>query len=88
MKFPVNGTDAVHVYSDDQHIWIQLRRSVPTEHDIGKPSFKFALCLTPGTAQKLAMELLNIAIANKEKQKARTAEQKTGSTKPALTKTK
>jgi hypothetical protein len=28
--FPLkNGeTDAVHVYSDDQHIWLQLRRGV------------------------------------------------------------
>jgi hypothetical protein len=24
-QFPVNDTDAVHVYSDDTHIWVQLR---------------------------------------------------------------
>jgi hypothetical protein len=69
IQFPVNATDAVHVYSDDQHIWIQLRRDVPTETDIGRASFKVALCLTPGTAHKLGLELLNIAEKNKEKQK-------------------
>lgn len=70
LRLPVNGTDAVHVYSDDHRIWLQLRRDVPTEHDIGKPSFKAALCLTPGTASKLGLELLNIAERNKDKQKA------------------
>jgi hypothetical protein len=72
-QFPVNGRDAVHVYSDDQHIWLQLRRDVPTEADIGRPSFKTAICLTPGTAHKLGLELLNVAEKNKEKQKRTTA---------------
>ena len=71
VQLPVNSTDAVHVYSDEQHIWIQLRRDVPTEHDIGRSSFKAALCLTPGTASKLGLELLNIAERNKDKQKAK-----------------
>jgi hypothetical protein len=71
VQLPVNSTDAVHVYSDEQHIWIQLRRDVATEHDIGRPSFKTALCLTPGTAHKLGLELLNIAERNKDKQKAK-----------------
>ncbi len=57
---PVNATDAVHVYSDDHHIWLQLRRTIATENDVGKPSFKVAICLTPGTAHKLGLELLNI----------------------------
>ncbi len=60
----------VHVYSDDQHIWLQLRRDVPTEHDISRPSFKVALCLTPGTAHILGLELFNVAEHNKDKQKA------------------
>jgi hypothetical protein len=70
LRLKVNGTDAVHVYSDDRRIWLQLRRSVPTECDIGRSSFKFALCLTPGTASKLGLELLNIAERNKGKLKA------------------
>lgn len=69
---PVNARDAVHVYSDNQHIWLQLRRDVPTEADIGRSSFKVALCLTPGTARKLGLELLNIAERNSTKQKPKT----------------
>jgi len=71
VKFPVNGTNAVHVYSDDQRIWLQLRRFVPTERDIGRPSFKAALCLSPDTASKLGLELLNTAEHNKDKLKAK-----------------
>ena len=71
VRLPVNGTDAVHVYSDDQRIWLQLRRNVPTERDIGRPSFKAALYLTPGTARKLGLELLKIATRNKAKPKAK-----------------
>ena len=71
VQLPVNGTDSVHVYSDDLRIWLQLRRDVPTESDIGRPSFKAALCLTPDTASKLGLELLTIAQRNKGKQKAK-----------------
>jgi hypothetical protein len=73
VRLPVNGTDAVHVYSDDKRIWLQLRRKVPTECNIGKPSFKAALCLTPGTARKLGLELLKIAKRNKDKLRAKTS---------------
>lgn len=71
VRLPVNGTDAVHVYSDDKRIWLQLRRKVPTERDIGRPSFKAALCLTPGTARKLGSELLKIAKRNDDKLKSK-----------------
>lgn len=73
VQLPVNNTDAIHVYSDDNHIWLQLRRDVPTEQDIGRTSFKVALCLQPGTAHKLGLELMNIAERNKEKSKAKVA---------------
>jgi hypothetical protein len=73
VQLPVNATDAVHVYSDEQHIWLQLRRAVPTEHDIGRSSFKVALCLAPGTAHKLGLELLNLAERNKGNQKTKSA---------------
>ena len=76
VQFAVNATDAVHVYSDDEHIWLQLRREVPTEQDIGRPSFKVALCLQPGTAHKLALELMNLAERNKEKQKSKNVSAK------------
>ena len=73
LQFPVNASDAIHVYSDDTHIWLQIRRQVPTEQDIGRSSFKVALCLQPGTAHKLGLELMNIADRNKEKSKLKAA---------------
>lgn len=73
VQLPVNGSDAIHVYSDDNHIWLQLRRDVPTDQDIGKSSFKVAICMQPGTAQKLGLELMNIAERNKEKLKVKAA---------------
>lgn len=88
VQLPVNGTDSIHVYSDDQHIWLQLRREVPTEQDIGRPSFKTSFCLTPGTAHKLGLELLNIAEHNKDKQKAGNGAQKAGAAKTVPAKPK
>ncbi len=78
--FAVNSTDAVHVYSDDHHIWLQLRRNVATEQDIGKPSFKVAMNLNVGIAEKLGNELLRLAISQKERQKlnARSAKENKG----------
>jgi hypothetical protein len=72
-QFPVNPSDMIHVYSDAGHIWLQIRRDVPTEQDIGRSSFKVALCLQPGTAHKLGLELMNIAERNREKLKAKSA---------------
>lgn len=71
VRLPVTGTDAVHVYSDDKSIWLQLRRNVPSERDLGTPSFKSALSLTPDIACKLDLELLSLAERNKDKQKAK-----------------
>jgi hypothetical protein len=68
-QFPVNGSDVIHVYSDENHIWLQLRRDVPTEQDIGRTSFKVGLCMQPGTAHKLGLELMNIAERTKERRK-------------------
>jgi hypothetical protein len=73
-QYPVNTSDSIHLYSDSNHIWIQLRRDVPTEHDIGRSSFKVALCMQPGTASKLGLELMNIA--EKAKARAKAAAQK------------
>jgi hypothetical protein len=72
LQYSVNPTDAIHVYSDETHIWLQIRRDVPTEQDIGRSSFKVALCLQPGTAHKLGLELMNIADKNLEKLKAKS----------------
>jgi len=72
-RFAVNSSDAVHVYSDDTHIWIQLRRDVPTDQDIGRSSFKVAVCVQPGTAHKLGLELMTVAMRNQERMKAKAA---------------
>lgn len=71
IQLPVNATDDIHVYSDERHIWLQLRRSVPTGSDIGRSSFKIAFCLTPGTANKLSTELRTLAERNQAKQKVK-----------------
>jgi hypothetical protein len=61
VPFAVGKTDAVHIYSDAHRIWLQLRRDVPTAQDIGRPSFKTALSLTPEQAIAIAGELLTAA---------------------------
>lgn len=60
-RLPVGETDAVHVYSNTEGIWIQLRRLVATEDDISNPSFKVALELTPEIARLLGAELAKVA---------------------------
>jgi hypothetical protein len=81
-QFPVNGSDVIHVYSDENHIWLQLRRDVPTEQDIGRTSFKVALCMQPGTAHKLGLELMNIAERTKERRKVAAVLAKPPKVKP------
>jgi hypothetical protein len=44
---------------------------VPTELDIGRTSFKLAICLQPGTAHKLGLEPINVADRNREKSKVK-----------------
>ena len=80
VPFAINTTDAVHVYSDSNRIWLQLRRDVPTLQDIGKPSFKSALNLTPVQAIALAGELLTAATQH---QNGPVPPKPTSATKPA-----
>ena len=61
MPVAVSETDAVHIYSDDGHIWLQLRRHVPTARNIATTSFKATLTLTPEQATAIATELLALA---------------------------
>jgi hypothetical protein len=53
--------DQVQVYSNAEHIYLQMRCEVPTEQDILTPSFKIAAELTPTEALSLAVELLTLA---------------------------
>lgn len=90
MIFPEASSGAFRelTYSDDQHFWLQLRCDVPTGNDIGRPSFKMALYLTPGTAHKPGLEILNIVERNKEKQKAKTTASSCEQIKPSAAKPK
>ena len=80
IQLEVNAMDAIHVYSNGQHVWLQLRRKVLTEEDIGSPLFKTAICIDTKTAEKLGMELLKIADGNKGKQRAKSKQAATKST--------
>ena len=75
VPFTISSTDAVHIYSDTARIWLQLRRDVPTEHDIAKPSFKVALSLTPEQAIAIAGELLTAATRKNSPQTGGPAKQ-------------
>jgi hypothetical protein len=75
VRFTIGSTDRVHIYSDAQRIWLQLRREVPTEHDIAKPSFKVALSLTPEQANAIARELLTAAAPKASPQSGGTGKQ-------------
>lgn len=71
ISFPLSPTDAIHVYSNAQNVWLQLRRAVPTQQDIGKPSFKIAVSLTSAQAIAIAGELLTAATQQKTKTPAK-----------------
>ena len=73
----ISPIDAVHIYSDNGHIWLQLRRHVPSAQTITTTSFKATLTLTPEQATAIANELLTLA---KEKSSSTT-----GAGKPSPT---
>lgn len=75
----INETDAVHVYSSQKCIWLQLRRNHPTKDDIGISSFKSALQLSADQAIDLARELLTAV------SKAKPVSKKTKSVSPVAT---
>lgn len=60
-KTLVNG-DKVLIYSDTDHIVLQLRHSVATEENLLAPSFKVAVPLTAAEAIAVASELSNAAL--------------------------
>jgi hypothetical protein len=61
VRVGTSSDDAVHIYSNGYQIWLQIRRKVPTERAIAKPSFKVALNLTPAQAVAIANELQTAA---------------------------
>jgi hypothetical protein len=60
-SFRLHSGDQVMVYSDKGHLFLQLRREVPTEQDILAPSAKVAVSLEINEALELAQELLSVA---------------------------
>jgi len=54
--------DKVLIYSDANHIVLQLRHLVPTEEQLLEPSFKVGVQLSPAEAIALASDLLNAAL--------------------------
>lgn len=60
-SFNLSSGGQVMIYSNPDHIFLQLRKEIPTEADILNPSFKVALSLTPIEALNLASELLQTA---------------------------
>jgi hypothetical protein len=69
IAFPAGTDSAVHVYSDADRVWLQLRRDVPTESSITDPSFKVALELTSDQAIAIAGELLTAGTRHKSGRK-------------------
>ena len=61
MTFTLKNNGAIHLYSNDEVILLQIRHSTPTEEDILKPSFKVAVKLSPYEALAIASELLAAA---------------------------
>ena len=56
--FTVTNGGAVHTYSNDEVILLQIRRATPTEEEILMPSVKVAVSLSPQEALAIASELL------------------------------
>ncbi len=64
--FKLTHTGQLQVYSDEQHLFLQLRRSTPTEEDVLTPSFKVAAQLTFSEALAVAGEPLTWAAQQTE----------------------
>jgi len=56
--FTLKNGGAIHTYSNDEVILLQIRRSTPTEEDILQPSVKVAVNLSQQEALAIASELL------------------------------
>lgn len=70
-SFTLEEGGQVMVYSNQDQILLQLRREIPTETDVLKPSFKVAVSLTPSEAMGLASELLQAASSQLEKRETK-----------------
>lgn len=63
--------DAVHIYSDNEKVILQIRREVPTENDLLASSFKVSVELSDDDVLVIAGELLTaISLRRKHKSNA------------------
>lgn len=71
--FTLKNGGAIHTYSNDEVILLQIRRSTPTEEDILQPSVKVAVNLTQQEAIAIASELL-LAVSRQLKDASQSSE--------------
>ena len=71
--FPLKNGGAIHTYSNDEVILLQIRRSTPTEEDILQPSVKVAVNLSQQEALAIASELL-LAVSRQLKDASQSSE--------------
>jgi len=71
--FTLKNGGAVHTYSNNDAIYLQIRHSTPTEIDISQPSFKVAVNLSQEEALAIASELL-LAVSHQLKDTRQTSE--------------
>lgn len=71
--FTLKNGGAIHTYSNDEVILLQIRRSTPTEEDILQPSVKVAVNLSQQEALAIASELL-LAVSRQLKGASQSSE--------------
>lgn len=71
--FTLKNGGAIHTYSNDEVILLQIRRSTPTEEDILQPSVKVAVNLSQHEALAIASELL-LAVSRQLKDASQSSE--------------
>lgn len=71
--FTLKNGGAIHTYSNDEVILLQIRRSTPTEEDILQPSVKVAVNLSQQEAIAIASELL-LAVSRQLKDASQSSE--------------
>ena len=71
--FTLKNGGAIHTYSNDEVILLQIRRSTPTEEDILQPSVKVAVNLSQQEALAIASELL-LAVSRQLKDASQSSE--------------
>jgi len=71
--FTLKNGGAIHTYSNDEVILLQIRRSTPTEEDLLQPSVKVAVNLSQQEALAIASELL-LAVSRQLKDASQSSE--------------